>query len=171
MGSRFHYTESRVFWFLICSKPLCLSLAYWFPLSSQGIRHQNNVFYLSPLPPSPLLLCQMTNAHLMTDTPYQGSKLANVSKYWQGSKLISGLTFAGIFNLLFLSRAIDIGTSSSTKSLPFGSPGQFFSTSIADCVFSKETSANTEPKTFQSSSHFKTVVIEAMNQILAESAV
>lgn len=47
------------------------SLASWFPLSSQGIRHQNNVFYVFPLPPSPLLLCQMTNAHLTTDTPYQ----------------------------------------------------------------------------------------------------
>lgn len=139
-------------------------------LSSQGIRHQNNVFYLAPLPPSPLLLCQMTNAYLMTDTPYQGSELANVSKFWQGSKLISSLIFAGIFNLPFLIRVVDIGTSSLTTSLPLGSPGQFFSTSIANYVFSKETSAYTEPKTFQSSSHFKTVAVQAMNQILAESA-
>lgn len=40
------------------------------------------VLSISPpsIPPSPLLLCQMTNAYLMTDTPYQGSEQANVSK-------------------------------------------------------------------------------------------
>lgn len=31
--------------------------------------------------PPPLLLCQMTNAHLMTNTPYQGSEPANVSNF------------------------------------------------------------------------------------------
>lgn len=106
-------------------------------------------------PSPPLLWCQMTHAHLMTNTPYMGNELANVSKLWQGSKLMSSLIFAGIFNLPLLVRAIDIGTSSSTTSFPLGFPGQIFSTSIVNCVSSIENSVNTEPETFQSSNHFK----------------
>lgn len=92
------------------------SLLSWFPLSSQDIRHRNNVFYL--IPPPPVLLCQMTN------TPYQGSELADVSNCEQGSKLISSLIFAGIFNRHAIPNQDNRygHFSSPTTSLSFGSP-------------------------------------------------
>lgn len=79
---------------------------------------------------------------------------------------MSSLVFAGIFNLPFLFRAIDIGTSSSTTSPPLGSPDNLSLIRFTNRVYSKESSANAELKTIQSSSHLKRVAIEAMHQYL-----
>lgn len=70
------------------------------------------------IPPLPVLLCQMTN------TPYQGSELADVSNCEQGSNLISSLIFAGIFNRHAIPNQDNRygHFSSSTTSLSLGSP-------------------------------------------------